>query len=551
MRWFVCLSKLLSLSISSILLVSCSSPVYHKGNEQIKHDSDLLDNLIDKSKNRIYRQNYNPVSIHKRGFFIGLKPFTINNGQALPVRFEAEGVSLNSSRNMSLKEIAKLIRTATSLPIILDETLKKEIKGTQDDGASLYEKLDNGMENSQKLQDYVNSYEQSDDIPVNFKGKLSDFLNQVSSHYDSTWRYDNGMIIFSKYQVKTFTIASLPTTIKTTSELNMGLSGSVPGSSGSGSGSGGDSIGVTHNVSVKTNLTTWDDIKKSIGIIIGGAGTFNIAEGMSSVTVKTTPSNMLRVEDYIDSLNKKLRNQVTISVTVYSLKLNNNSEWNYSLSSLFSALKGRVSGTLGVDSLTSGDNQAMSGVMNSNAKFLLDILDSQGKVSVTDSATVTTMSGQPVPLQVANARGYVSQITTTVSDNVTSTSATTSAVNTGFSLDILPKVLNDGKVLVQYGVNISSLVGAQNGFDNVKIGENNIQLPNINQHAFIQESLMKNDETLVLAGYQKSDTESGDSGKGNPNFKILGGSRNAIMNKQLIIICLTPTIINLDADNDG
>ncbi|CAK8742747.1 hypothetical protein SODG_006001 [Sodalis praecaptivus] len=171
---------------------------------------------------------------------------------------------------MSLKEIAKLIRTATSLPIILDETLKKEIKGTQDDGASLYEKLDNGMENSQKLQDYVNSYEQSDDIPVNFKGKLSDFLNQVSSHYDSTWRYDNGMIIFSKYQVKTFTIASLPTTIKTTSDLNMGLSGSVPGSSGSGSGSGsgGDSIGVTHNVSVKTNLTIWDDIKKSIRIII-------------------------------------------------------------------------------------------------------------------------------------------------------------------------------------------------------------------------------------------------------------------------------------------
>ncbi|CAK8742746.1 Outer membrane lipoprotein BfpB [Sodalis praecaptivus] len=260
---------------------------------------------------------------------------------------------------------------------------------------------------------------------------------------------------------------------------------------------------------------------------------------------------MLRVEDYIDSLNKKLRNQVTISVTVYSLKLNNNSEWNYSLSSLFSALKGRFSGTLGVDSLTSGNNQAMSGVMNSNTKFLLDILDSQGKVSVADSATVTTMSGQPVPLQVANARGYVSQITTTVSDNVTSTSATTSAVNTGFSLDILPKVLNDGKVLVQYGVNISSLVGAQNGFDNVKIGENNIQLPNINQHAFIQESLMKNDETLVLAGYQKSDTESGDSGKGNPNFKILGGSRDAIMNKQLIIICLTPTIINLDADNDG
>ncbi|WON76958.1 hypothetical protein [Serratia sp. UGAL515B_01] len=543
-------SKLFTLSISSLLLISCTSATYRKGNEQIKSDNNLLGNLVEKSKNRSYRQSYNTVSIHKKGVFIGLKPFTISNGQSLPVNVEADGVSLNSSKNMSLQDIAKLIRTATSIPVILDDELKKGVQKESDGGSSLYDKLDKGMENSQQLQDYVNVVEKSEELPVNFKGKLSDFLNQVASYYDATWRYDSGMIIFSKYQVKTFIIATLPTKIQSSSKLNMGLSGTAPG--GSGGGGGGDGLGVTHESSVKMDLKIWDDIKKSIGVIIGGEGKFNIAEGMSSVTVKTTPSNMLRVADYIENLNKQLRKQVTINVTVYSLKLDKNSEWNYSLSAVFSALKGHITGTLGMAGLSPSDgtSQAISGVTSNNSKFLLDLLDSQGKVSVTNSATVTTMSGQPVPLQVANARGYLSQITTTVSDNISSTSAQTGAINTGFSLDILPKVLNDGKVLVQYSVNISSLAGAQNGFDNVKVGENSIQLPNINQHAFIQESLMKNDETLVLAGYQNSDTESGDSGKGDPNFKALGGGRNAKINKQLIIICLTPTIINLDINND-
>ncbi|CAA9998227.1 unnamed protein product, partial [Nesidiocoris tenuis] len=77
---------------------------------------------------------------------------------------------------------------------------------------------------------------------------------------------------------------------------------------------------------------------------------------------------------------------------------------------MFSALKGRITGDM---SFLTGASGGMQGTTTNGSKFILSLLDSQGKVNLLNSANVTTMSGQPVPLQVANTRGYVSTIGST------------------------------------------------------------------------------------------------------------------------------------------
>ena len=111
----------------------------------------------------------------------------------------------------------------------------------------------------------------------------------------------------SSEDVRTFNIATLPSKITANNSVGGAGSGSSGGGSsgGNSSGSGGGNTG-TQSLNIDLTLDFWQDLEKNLKIIIGNRGTFNISTSTSSVVVQTTPSNMERVADYIDNLNKEL-----------------------------------------------------------------------------------------------------------------------------------------------------------------------------------------------------------------------------------------------------
>lgn len=547
-----------------LFVSSCTTKQYQRSEGNINNNVNKANIALSNAKNADAKINTSNIQISK-GIYLASQSSKNIHGDPLPARFETEqGVTLVSGIPLKLDNILKLVNDATGIPIIktkvTDAVLQNSTGGISAEkvSQSLSKAVGDGGNNNDSFFDSLVNYTVNANLmDINYKGALSEFLNKLSANYDLVWKYRDGKLHFSSDDVRTFNIATLPSKITANNSVGGAGSGSSAGATGSsGGGSAGNSSGNggssngTQSLNIDLTLDFWQDLEKNLKIIIGNRGTFNISTSTSSVVVQTSPSNMERVADYIDKLNKELIRQVTVNVVVYSVNTTDSNNLALSLKGVLSS-GGRVLGSLS-NEFAVANSPTLSGFINgdqdSNNSVIMNLLASAGKVSIVTSASVTTMSGQPVPLQVGNDRTYVSEIGTTLGQTASTSTVSTSSISSGFAMNLLPRVMDNGNVLLQYGINISSLAGSNNGFEVVTVSGTTIQLPNVDQRTFVQSSLLRNGSTLVLAGYEQQRDETADQGVGHPDFKLLGGGKRSTNERNVIVICITPTVINVDKD---
>ncbi|HBA8910811.1 TPA: hypothetical protein J1240_004434 [Escherichia coli] len=409
---------------------------------------------------------------------------------------------------------------------------------------ALGEKSNNGQGGLQGLLDLNAS---KNTMNINYTGPLSVFLNKIASHFDLSWQYIDGQILISGYEARIFSISTLPNKVQTTNSITSSDSGSGSGSSSGSSGSG-DGVGSTNqNITLDISYDFWKDLDSELKMLIGNDGEYYVSQSTSSVLVKTSPSMMKKVAEYLDNLNKKLERQVSVDVQVYSVSVDDSSKFSLTLNALLKH-NGGILGSVNSD-FGSSSGTTLAGFWNNDGNqdnsALMSALESTGNVSTVTSSVVTTMSGQPVPVLVGNERTYVSEVGTTLNNNTSTTSASTDTITSGFLMNLLPRIMDNGNILLQYNITLSSLVGANDGFNNATVSGTIIQLPDVDKRSFIQSSMLKNGSTLVLAGYEQKRNEVSDQGVGTPGFKLLGGSRNGSKTRDIMVICITPRVIDV------
>lgn len=435
----------------------------------------------------------------------------------------SDGVTLISNRPITLYEIGNMISQITSIKMRFAPQLESAAKAAADKNAPTVNKVGSKWSDTSRML-------------VSYKGSLSGLLDEVCSYFGVWWKYEHGEIYIYKYTTKTFTLYTLPTKPSMTSSVS------------SSKGGGSISSGVS-------SIDLWGNIVTAVKSMLG-TGSSLITDPMNgTLTITATPTEIKKVAKFVHEQNIRLSRQVAISVKVLQVEVDERHGFGFDLNAAFKDRTengGNISllganGPSGLVDANSGlSMKILSGDVTINAA--MQALATQGTTTLVTSGTVTTMNNKPAPIQVIKKQNYISEYTKTNNGTVGGEQSyditvETEEIETGFTLDVLPRIMDHGRLMMLFSLSLSDLLALENVNLDASEESGYIQNPITEERGFSQEVALKSGETLVLSGYERVETKSQKEGLGAVNNNILGGSQTQDKNRTIVVILLTPVVL--------
>ena len=503
------------LGMASILaLTACTTPVIESTEKRVSEAVADTEKLVAASK---LPMPADPGSVRiSDDIWIGSKSKVLRRGKPLPQSVEHDGVEIYSFEESDIVAIAELISDTTGILTTIDEDIMDP------------------MNTSQRY------YPET--LQISHEGKLSTLLDDVSNKMGINWRYEDNEIHFFRNATATYFVKVLPSTSTASMKLSNG--------SGEGESSGGSGTS-TQNTTSDYTIDLWEEIIEAVQGIVGTNGMVSSSKSTGTLSITAPNATMKRVDRYIDQQNQRLSKQVAVNVQVFNVNISDQSELATDFTVDFSnanlgdfKYEANSAGSLASAAQLGWTLLSpISGVPDLNG--IVRALDSKGDVSVVTTANATTLNNIPTPIQVGNNRTYVSAINEIVDTNgVTSSEVETETVATGFNMQILPRILSNSVVALQYNISTSELVGSNDGFNQFTIDGNQIQLPDLSTRAFTQQVMIPSGSTLVLSGFEETTSRVDQEGTGHASNWLTGGRNSASTKREVMVIMITPVILD-------
>lgn len=526
--------------LSTFTLVSCNKYV-EKTNKKIETSLERAEDYMQQSTVPDMPLTVDTVR-KKNDIWLGTSSVKIMEGDALPGWLEADdGITMSIAQEATLPLLAQEIMDTTGITVRLDDLKSEDAIPTEA-------------------------------VPVNYTGKLSGLLNYLSNRFGVWWRYKSGIITFYTKETRVFNIYALPTETNITASL-----------SGASMGESGGENNSSSSLSTSANLALWDSIEQGVEQVVGEEGKLSFSRVAGTVTVTASPFVIQKVGSYIDSWNRKLSRQVAIAVKVLQVSLNNEDNYGLDLRAVFNntsdisasyaspyyidptgggAGASAASGAVGLISMT---------LINPNSKWkdstaIIQAFSTQGKTSLVTSTSVTTLNNKVAPVQISTSQNYVKEVNVTTSgsgsDLNTEVDMDTDTLNYGFSMELLPRILDHGRLILMFSLNLTDLISLDtfssnnsdsndnsdesDESDTEDTGDNEsttVQLPKMQMRGFIQEIAMRSGSTLVLSGFEKVQDQTISSGIGKAKMGLLGGQAYNLNTRDVMVILLTPEVL--------
>ncbi|MCQ2914500.1 MAG: hypothetical protein MJ247_04835 [Alphaproteobacteria bacterium] len=504
--------KFFAIALCGLTLCSCLQQQVDKDVDRTTDQAKAIMNEPIKQQD-LYKMDTIAV---KDDIWLGSKSSKMAAGETLPARFETDdGITLYSTKAVSLLQVSEQITALTGITVRVDDMILEAVKSATQ---------------GEDSQDGTTKQNASPDLFVaNYSGKLSGFLDQIGSRFALWWKYQNKEITFYKMETRVFTIYALPVQ----SELSANIAGTASGESG-------DTTSASMSSSI--SLDMWSQIETAISAMLPSGATLNVLPANGTLTITAPPLTLQRVAQYINSMNERLSRQVALSVKVLNVELSDSQSFGININAVKQFAKSHTNEAAiqNVGEKSSGlAGMIMSHVTRggNDITIMTDALAEQGKVSTITSATVVTMNNKIAPIQVSTNESYISEVSREKNDDETSYSASQEKINYGFTMEILPRLLDHGRMLIMFTMTLTDLKKMdERTFGGTDSGIT-MQLPKLQTRGFVQEVAMVSGDTLMLSGFEEVKSTS------NKADEISGFTRDADKTRNVLVVLITPEVM--------
>ena len=561
------------LSFAALMMVGCTG-LSQRIAESTKHDAEHGHALVeDAQQGHIAVHALDDVVVNK-GIWLSGRTVKLGTEAALPPIF-AQPATFDRSVS-SLQEFAERITRLTQLPtkVAPDASAAAQrtlegIAGGEPGAASANGRAIGAATVKPPLPTGRGALPMMGAMPLHIvfnSGDLKGLLDSACAQFGVYWKFANGVVDFYFTDTRTFQVSAVPgdsaMKANVVSAANNDNGGSVSGgpagatgvigSPGATGGANGTGVSSDNNSTTQVNseLSIFGSLNASIKAMLSPYGQVVSSPATGSISVTDTPDALDRVARFMEEQNRAMSRQVMINVTVLSVTLSDQDSYGIDWNAVYQTLGTRFGLANAFAPTLTNPASFSAAVLTPNSRAsgttaMISALSEQGRVRRKTSASVTTLNNQPVPVQVATQQGYLASISTTNTANVGSqTSLTPGTVTTGFNMTLLPHVLDDGTVLMQFYTNLSSLIALQQ----VSSGGSNpltIQTPEIDTRNFLQRVAMKSGATLVISGYEGTNDNLTQRGIGKAQNYALGGGFGASRSRDIIVILITPITMSV------
>lgn len=515
----------IALLLVIVALVGCNN---EKNRNLIDRRADQATRMGQEAQKPAPKKPYNPLTVSDK-VWSGSTSLRLRRGLPLPSKYEAaRGVTLIASEPVTLNDIAMSLGSQTGIPVRVST-------GADASGGG------------------IGAVEAK--MPVAYEGPLSGLLDLVAGNFGLNWKYDGSSIRMSKFETRVFTVEALPgtQTFKDGVKEETSSGGASSSTTAGFSVSGGSSLQQTSEMNVE--LKVWDEINATLTSILGGVGTVSVSPSSGTATVTTTPELMGAVAKYIEEENLRLTRQVAINVEVYSISLSEGTNFDFTFDTIVAKLNQMTNATyasaagptvLAGDNAVTGLGKLSMAILKPNkgghTTSIFQAISEVGDATRVAQFPVTTLNNRTVTRRVGTDRTYVAAVsnstTSTTAEAITS-SVTPGTVREGFSLQLTPRVLDDGRIMLQYSMSLTDIV------DFSSFG--GVQLPETSNRVFVQQAMLKSGSTLIIGGHDDEAVSQSSKGVGNAYNYFLGGGSANEKRRAMMFIAITPQVIDVSA----
>lgn len=372
---------------------------------------------------------------------------------------------------------------------------------------------------------------------LKYDGTVAGLLDVIASKSGLFWRFEKGQIVIMRNDTKTYTLDVIPG--KTEYEANM--------VSDLGSTGGEEQTTTESNHKTKTEVkpeSSWTAIEKSVKTMLSAGGSVAISEQVGTITVTDTPEIQNRIAKYVKSVNAIAGKQVAIKAHVFEVTSDENGKFDTNILAAFD-WKGDLKVGLDGQKLSFGvgsNNRTTDNKFSSDSTATLDLLRTNKNVSLVTSATLYAMNGQATPFQQMDEIGYLKEVEVVAGQEGAppTRSLKPGKTSQGFSMMMMPRILSDGRVMMNFAID-SSRINSIDEYGDDDMGR--IQLPNRSTNKYSQLVTVRSGAAVMIAGLERTENSANIGSKFGRATWMLGGSQAGGKRKMMTMIVLTPYIM--------